>query len=510
MILCNMSALCRFHRLPSLSTPKILLLPRLWSLILLAIAVVMVPLLCIADTIYLKNGRQIDANVIREDAKQVFYERGGAEVALPRSIVDRVEKSSSPASPGADGGANRANSVRDLPLPPAPPPDSSSDAGSAAVKGNAVDEAFLQGLDNEVLRNPSAENRRLLAQGYQQAAIFLTRHGDPEAAIEKYRHASKFAPDDYALMLARGYLLVTQKHQGEAIDLLRPAAERYPKSADIPLLLGTAYYATEKLDQAIEEWKKALAIEDNPRLRDALAKAEQEQSVASSYLELRSEHFLLRFEKREAKPLSEEVLKTLEAAFQDLQRQLEVYPHETIVVLLYPDMAFRDITSLPEWVGAVNDGKIRIPISGVSTMTLELARILKHELTHSFVRQVALDRCPMWFNEGLAQLEEGATTARLGSQLARAFVLGLIPPYSALEGTFMNLPADDAGLAYAKSLAALEYLRDTHGLAEVRRLLKLMSANPDINALLQDELRLSYPAFEREVATYVEKRYGSP
>ncbi len=479
----------------------------------LALAIAATPSLFPADTIYLKNGRKIVADVTREDPKQVFYERNGGEFSVPRSLIDRIEKSS-PSSDEmgrSDSGTRgpRAGSAGDLPLPPAPPAELASGADSAAVKDNAVDEAYLQGLDNEVLRNPSAENRHRLTQGYQQAAIFLTRRGDTEAAIEKYRHALKFAPDDFALRLALGYLLVKEKHHNEAIELLRSAELQFPNSPDFPVLLGSAYYATENLDRAIEEWKKALAMADNPRLREALARAEQERSVAGTYQELRSEHFLLRYEKREIKPLGEEVLKTLEAGFRDLELHLDVYPRETIIVLLYPDLAFRDITRLPNWVGAVNDGKIRVPVSGVSNMTLELARVLKHELTHSFVRQVTLGRCPIWFNEGLAQLEEGATTAAYGTQLGRAFALGLMPPYSALEGTFMDLPAEVVSLAYAKSLAGVEYLRDTYGLGEIRRLLKLMASNPDFNSLLQNELRSGYSAFEQEVARYIEKRYGS-
>jgi hypothetical protein len=179
------------------------------------------------------------------------------------------------------------------------------------------------------------------------------------------------------------------------------------------------------------------------------------------------------------------------------------------VVLLYPDQAFRDIARSPSWVGAVNDGKIRVPVSGLTSMTPDLARVLRHELTHSFIRQITLGRCPTWFNEGLAQLEEGATTTSLGTQLARAFVSGHLPPFSALEGSFMNLPTDEVGLAYAKSLAALEYLRDTLGMGEVRRLLKALPGNTDINSLLQDEIRLNYPAFEQEVANYIVKRYGA-
>ena len=159
-------------------------------------------------------------------------------------------------------------------------------------------------------------------------------------------------------------------------------------------------------------------------------------------------------------------------------------------------------------MGALNDGKIRVPVSGLTQMTTDLARVLKHELTHSFVRQITLGKCPIWFNEGLAQLEEGATTAGRGGQLARAMAANQIPPFSALEGSFMNLPADQASLAYLKSLAALEYLRDVFGMGEVRQILKQM-ASSDFSTILQNELRMTYSSFEDEVASYVAKKYGS-
>ena len=49
--------------------------------------------------------------------------------------------------------------------------------------------------------------------------------------------------------------------------------------------------------------------------------------------------------------------------------------------------------------------------------------MLKHELTHSFVRLITLGHCPTWFNEGLAQLEEGSTSAALGEASWRARAL---------------------------------------------------------------------------------------
>ena len=357
--------------------------------------------------------------------------------------------------------------------------------------------------------NPSPENARLLKQAYQQAALFQARQGDPDGAIQKYQQALKLLPNDLSLTLALGYLQVTQNHYLEAVDLLLPAADRYPKSADLPMLLGSAYYGMENMDEAIAQWNKALAIEDNPRIREAIAKAEREREISGSYRELRSEHFLLRYEGEQGEKLSGEVLSSLEGSFQNLVLDLDYSPREVIVVLLYPNQAFKDITRSPSWVGAINDGKIRVPVSGLTQVNAELARVLKHELTHSFVRQITVGRCPTWFNEGLAQLEEGATTATMGSQLARAAATGSLPSFPSLEGPFLNMPQDQVALAYAKSLAALEYLRTTFDMGEIRNLLKAMPSQPDFGVLLQDELRLSYPAFEQEVANYIVKKYGT-
>lgn len=467
----------------------------------------------LADIIYLKNGRKIVVEASREDAKQVFYESAAGEIAIPRSLVDHIEKSAAPhpptGAPPAESPSPGGRAASDLPIPAPPAPELPTDAASQVIKDNAIDKAQLQRLDDEALRDPSAENRHLLSQGYHQAAIFLTRQGDPESAIELYRHALKFAPDDLSLALALAYLLVKQTHYNEAVELLRPAEIHYPKSPDVPLLLGSAYYRLEDLDRAIEEWKRALALEDDPRLREALAKAEKERQATSSAQALRSEHFLVRYSGGDAKDLGDQVLKALESDFTAIESDLDVYPQETIVVILYLDQDFRDITRSPSWVGAINDGKIRVPVSGLTSMTFDLARVLKHELTHSFVRQVTLGRCPVWFNEGLAQLEDGSTTASLGAKLARALTGGGLPPYSALESSFLALPADQVSLTYAKSLAALEYVRDAYGQAEIRRMLKQMASNPHFDSLLENELRANYASFEQAVANDVELRYGS-
>ncbi len=462
-----------------------------------------------ADEIFLKNGRKIAGSVIQENAQEIIIQQGGGEYSLPRSLVDHIDRTSPAGTDGPRGDIPRAGGRESPPLPAPHILESLNDPSLSVVRNNEVDPSRLQSLDSDVLRNPTDENRYRLALGYRQAAAFLAHAGKPDEAVELYRHALNFAPSDLNLMLALGYQLVTQKHYSQAVDLLLAADAQYPKSPDIPLLLGSAYYYTENLDRAVEEWKRSLELRDDTRVREALAKAEQERNIAGAYQEMRSLHFLLRYQGTGVKQLADDVLRTLDADFKDLQLDLDVYPQETIVVVLYPNQAFDDITKLPSWAGAMNDGKIRIPVSGLSSMTPDLARVLKHELTHSFVHQATLGRCPVWFNEGLAQLEEGSTTVTSGVRLARALAGGQTVPFNDLESSFLELPQDKVGMAYAKSLAALQFLRDTYGMPEIRRVLKMMATSPDFSSLLEGELHLSYSNLEQDVATYIEKRYGS-
>src|SRR5207247_102322 len=117
--------------------------------------------------------------------------------------------------------------------------------------------------------------------------------------------------------------------------------------------------------------------------------------------------------------LTQELLATMENQYQDLGRQLSYEPAENIIVILYRQREFVDITEAPSWAGALNDGKLRIPIGGVTGMNPELARVLKHELTHSFLQSLAAGHCPAWLNEGLAQMMEPRSSSMFAQRLAR-------------------------------------------------------------------------------------------
>src|SRR5205085_1328375 len=91
--------------------------------------------------------------------------------------------------------------------------------------------------------------------------------------------------------------------------------------------------------------------------------------------------------------LERDVLRTLEMHFSAIESELNYTPPEPIGVVLYTEEAFTDITRAPSWAGALYDGRIRVPVQGLTSADAELSRSLKHELTHSFVAQKTKSAC---------------------------------------------------------------------------------------------------------------------
>ena len=156
----------------------------------------------------------------------------------------------------------------------------------------------------------------------------------------------------------------------------------------------------------------------------------------------------------------------------------------------------------------MNDGKLRIPVDGVSTVTPDLARVLKHELAHSFINQVAAGRCPHWLNEGVAQALEPKPLSD-GRRLAELYKGQREIPLNVLEGSFMRFSTVEAYVAYLESLAAVQYITDTYGISDVRRILERIGEGSSAEAALRATIHSDYGQLEQEVGKYLTDKYGS-
>ena len=310
-------------------------------------------------------------------------------------------------------------------------------------------------------------------------------------------------------MLFRSVLLVlgrTEQGQNQAERATRLA----PNSADAFKILGMAYYKSDKTPEAIRAWKRSLELRPDAGVREYLRKAEREQTAESQFGQEETGHFTLRFEGGQSPAaLRQEILATLEAHYRALVGELGVSPRDSIPVILYTGQAFFDVTQAPGWTGAINDGKLRIPMEGMSSVTPELSRVLKHELAHSFINQITNGRCPRWLHEGVAQAVEPKSSASHGRVLAQLFASGSQIPLNGLEGSFNSFSTQQAVVAYAESLAAVEYIRDTYGMSDVVRILQRIGEGSSAEAALRATIHSGYASLEEEIAQYLKKTYGT-
>jgi hypothetical protein len=202
------------------------------------------------------------------------------------------------------------------------------------------------------------------------------------------------------------------------------------------------------------------------------------------------------------------MVELLEANYQDLRRQFGMEPRSSVQVILYTNQAFFDVTRAPSWSGALNDGKLRIPIDGLTGVTPELAHVLRHELTHSFVNQLTMGRCPHWLNEGVAQMLEPRSLGERTSRMAELFKMEREIPLNELESSFTSFNTIEAALAYDESLAAVDYMRNTYGMADLLRILQRIGQGESAEAAMRATIHADYRQLGEELRVYL-VRQGS-
>ena len=120
----------------------------------------------------------------------------------------------------------------------------------------------------------------------------------------------------------------------------------------------------------------------------------------------KSMHFRLEFDGTPTKKDVMEALAVLEVAYDSLSTLFGFMPENKICVVLYEEKEYQGVGPRPDWVGAVFDGKLRIPVNMMEYR--EVYRpVLFHELTHAFVRSMTRAELPFWLNEGIAQVIDG-------------------------------------------------------------------------------------------------------
>jgi tetratricopeptide (TPR) repeat protein len=412
------------------------------------------------DVLFLKNGRKIVVDRYWEEGEQVLYQRNGSTFGFPRRLLERVE--------------------------------------AAADTGEAVAREEPSGFRNAVVVESV------------DAARASVREGDLDQAVEQYRKALESEPEQLDVRLELGTLYLERGDLAAAQSQFEQAKRIAPEEPRAREGLGDVYYRMGRLPLAIREWQAALAITPDPGILYKLKKALRENHEDIDFEEVSHPHFLIRYDGQVNEAIGRIVAAALEEEYYDLRRALRFTPRSPVAVTLFTNQEFLDVTRAPTWASGLNDGEIKIPVEGLTEMTPKLRRVLRHELTHSFINAMTSGNCPSWFHEGVAQLHEGSERLDPYPRVRAASAEGGLLPLWSLEGPLLNYSKDKALLAYAESLAATEYLEARKGRSALLRILQLLGERHTMNDALKKVIGLDYQelqtAWEADLDRYASER----
>ena len=459
-----------------------------------------------ADVIHLRNGKKLSVERAWEDGGRIHYERNGNVFGFSKELVERIEQgqySPRPQDVVSSTGIQREQSVPVEVLDEALKLTGFDD--SEVIRDGQLDQTRLTLIENEFRLQPRSVERRLAYQkALQDIVHWQIKRNDLGSALSSIDSYLRLDPDNLQANLTLSWLLIKRGQYPQAENVLLKSRIQNNHSPELHYLLGTVYYHQDKNALAVRELQQSLDQRYRPEVESLLKKIQQENLAENDFKQANSLHFVVRYEGSESnQALGQGILASLERSFTDLEMQLNYSPRDSITVVLYPDEVFQDVTKMPGWVGALNDGKIRFPIKGLTVVDDSVRGILKHELTHSFIRLKTAGNCPLWLNEGLAQYLSGDSSRSFLPLAKQAIVQKRFPALSQLEGPFIGMAADRAAWAYQESLLAAEFLMKSYGLSDVQKLLENTGRTGSFSQGLRTTLRRDYAELQREFEDHV-------
>ena len=465
-----------------------------------------------ADTVYLKSGISLSVTKAQEKDGQIEYWVGSTRYTMSKDRVLKIEKGDAPVTPTRGVFTGVQDLTRRDPTPAAAQHDKVSLPHLSGPKQN---EAYWMELRNRIMTGETIDNLRLAeieiqhdnrrtADAFYLAGTMEMQRGHPDQASGYFEHAIQAMPDRVDLLQWHAVALARSERYTEAALALERANALEPDSFEVLRLLGIARYNADRTADAVAAWKRAQELSPDPGIASLLRQAERELQVEEKLRSKESRHFTLHYQGERTPPeLQQQILAVLETGYQDVSRQLNYEPRENIIVILYTQKEFTDITDAPSWSGGLNDGKVRIAIGGVPSMQPALERVLRHELTHSFVHSIGGPHCPAWLQEGLAQLMEPRSASTYAHELGPLFLERKAVPFSVLEHSFTRFSSLQAQVAYAESLAAVEYLRGRYGIGEIVRMLESIGSGVEPETALRNSTGMDYSVLQERIGQHL-------
>ena len=212
-----------------------------------------------ADTIYLKSGKVIEADILEDETDYIKVNFGGNPLYYQKKYIKQIEK----------GGADKDSSA----------------GGTKGGKGFSSDDCFERGLEK-------AAGGDFSAAGEEFRKGILIK-GDDSNLIAALNLLDDFEKGEigreHVMDLSSGLLNMLRSDYGQAARYFDRALESDPDNVDIYYNLGVCYYSIGDYKQAISSFRKLLDIRpEDPEAYSLLGNAYyltgQEQAARESFV----------------------------------------------------------------------------------------------------------------------------------------------------------------------------------------------------------------------------------
>jgi tetratricopeptide (TPR) repeat protein len=354
-------------------------------------------------------------------------------------------------------------------------------------------EALALEPENKILKQNTS-------RAYAGAANAFSAEKEYQRALENLYKAKQYSPDDAMLQVLIAHKLFYLKRHNEARAECEKILERNPgiensTSASAQKLLGEVLLTLGDKYGALREWDVYLTVHNDGAIQRRVKKIRREMEVEEKLEERGSARFTIRFDGSENPGIGSAVLTMLEDAYTQIGGALNYYTEEPIEVVLYPKQIFYSLTGSYGWVGALYDGRIKIPVRNFEKHRGKIARTVRHEFTHALIYRIT-SKCPAWLHEGLAQYFEGVDLAAAEKVLKTE--KDKIISFESMPSNFTSISDKDrVGRYYRQSYSFTAYLISTYGIDRLAALLELLKKK-NLEEAFKDAFQRSLKELEKE------------
>lgn len=276
---------------------------------------------------------------------------------------------------------------------------------------------------------------------------------------------------------------------GRALQILE-AELKIRRDPELLALAGAAAWRADEAERALQYWERSLELYPNPKVEALYKQVLQETRSDQSNSRMVGTKVLLRYEGLTiSADTAREMVRVVDQAYARISSILGCAAEERVIAIAQSREAYMETTGAAEWSGGQFDGRIRVPVFDRGGLDEQTRRVLAHETVHACLAM--LGHWPSWLHEGIAQRLSGETLApavrQTIEQLARE---NKLPRLEKLGESWSRLVADQAAIAYALALRAIEIFEQEMSAIGYRNLMKNPERLPQITAELNKRLGL--------------------